>query len=111
MMHSSHFCFCFCVSLVFSDKPDQVRETWGSWVQLKRCRGCYRGPSIYLVRGKDRGKAAWHYVHVKDSLLSEFLEKTRGGSLDVADYGEVLASGWGEDPPQELADSIDRDYA
>lgn len=93
------------------DKPDQGNETWGSWVKLKRGRGCYRGPSIYLVRGKDRGKPAWHYVHVKDSLLSEFLEKTRGGSLDVADYGEVLASGWGEDPPQDLADSIDRDYA
>ena len=54
---------------------------------------------IYLVRGKDRGKAAWHYVLVKKHLLGLFLKLANGGSLDVADFGAVLRSGWGKDPP------------
>ena len=48
---------------------------------------------IYLVPGKDRGKAAWHYVLVKKHLLGLFLKQTNGGSLDVADFGAVLRTG------------------
>lgn len=57
---------------------------------------------LYLVRGKDRGKPAWHYVMVKQSLLGLFLKLTKGGSLDVADFGTVLKSGWGENPPEKV---------
>ena len=48
---------------------------------------------IYLVRGKDRGRAAWQYVLVKKHLLGLFPKRTNGGSLDVADFGAVLCSG------------------
>ena len=54
---------------------------------------------LNLVQGKDRGRAAWHYVFVKKHLLGLFLKRTKGGSIDVADFGAVLRSGWGEDPP------------
>ena len=61
---------------------------------------------IYLVRGKDRGKQAWHYVLVEKALLPLFLRRTNGGSLDVADFGLVLTSGWGKDPPEEVRKNI-----
>ena len=61
---------------------------------------------IYLVRGKDRGKQAWHYVLVNKALLPLFLRRTKGGSLDVADFGRVLKSGWGKDPPEDIRKSI-----
>ena len=61
---------------------------------------------IYLVRGKDKGRAAWHYVLVKKHLLGLFLKQTQGGSLDVADFGDVLRSGWGKDPPEGTSDKI-----
>ena len=61
---------------------------------------------IYRVRGKDKGRAAWHYVLVKKHLLGLFLKRTRGGSLDVADFGDVLGSGWGKDPPEGTRDKI-----
>ena len=54
---------------------------------------------INLVRGKDRGRQAWHYVLVKKHLLSLFRKRIKGGGLDVADFGAVLLSGWGKDPP------------
>ena len=62
---------------------------------------------IYLVRGKDRGKPAWHYVQVKKALLPLFLKLTNGGSLDVANFGFVLTSGWGKDPPEDVWKNID----
>ena len=61
---------------------------------------------IYLARGKDRGKLAWHYVQVEKALLPLFLRRTNGGSLDVADFGLVLKSGWGEDPPENVRTNI-----
>ena len=60
----------------------------------------------YLVRGKDKGRAAWHYVLVKKHLLGLFLKLTNGGRLDVADFGAVLRSGWGKDPPEGTIDQI-----
>ena len=61
---------------------------------------------IYLVRGKDRGKPAWHYVQVEKVLLPLFLRHTNGGDLDVADFGLVLKSGWGKDPPENVQKNI-----
>ena len=61
---------------------------------------------IYLVRGKDKGKQAWHYVLVEKALLPLFLRRTHGGSIDVADFGLVLTSGWGKDPPEEVRKNI-----
>ena len=61
---------------------------------------------IYLVRGQDRGRAAWHYVLAKKHLLGLFLKLTNGGCIDVADFGDILRSGWGKDPPEGTIDKI-----
>ncbi|XP_013397076.1 ankyrin-1-like [Lingula anatina] len=65
---------------------------------------------VYLVRGKDGERPAWHYVLVKRKLLADYLVKTNGGSLDVADYGKVLHSGWGKDPPDDIVKKITDKY-
>ena len=61
---------------------------------------------FYLVRGKDKGRAAWQYVLVKKHLLGLFLKRLKGGSLNVADFGAILRSGWGRDPPKGTRDKI-----
>lgn len=65
---------------------------------------------VYLVRGKDGGRPAWHYVLVMKKLLPVFLEKTRGGTVDVAQYGSILYSGWGENPPDDIVAKIKEEY-
>ena len=66
---------------------------------------------IYLVRGKDQGKAAWHYVKVRDkAILPIFLKKADGGPIDVSEYGEILHSGWGENPPEDVVKDIEENY-
>ena len=61
---------------------------------------------IQLVRGKDKGRAAWHYVLVKKHLLGLFLKRVKGGRINVADFGDILRSGWGKDPPEGIIDQI-----
>ncbi|QKX02080.1 hypothetical protein [Wolbachia endosymbiont of Dirofilaria (Dirofilaria) immitis] len=69
-----------------------------------------RSDLIYLVRGKDRGRSAWHYVLIDKDKREMFLAKSRTGSMDVADYGEILYSGWGENPPQGIVDKINEEF-
>ena len=61
---------------------------------------------LYLVRGKDKGRPTWHYVMVEKPLLGLFLKWTKGGSLNLADFGTVLKSGWGQDPPEAIRQEI-----
>ena len=70
------------------------------------------GRRVYLVRGKDRGRPAWHYVLVVDDedTMRKFLEKVSSGQVDVADYGRVLHSGWGEYPPNDIRERIEEEY-
>ncbi|WP_333023546.1 hypothetical protein [Wolbachia endosymbiont of Pentidionis agamae] len=70
-----------------------------------------RPDCVFLVRGKDRGKSAWHYVLVDKDKKELFLAHSRRGSLDVADYGKVMYSGWGEDPPQEIVDKVNEEFS
>ena len=50
---------------------------------------------MYTVHGTDRGWDAWHIVLVERKLLEAFCEKVSTGSIDVAKYGYVIKSGWG----------------
>ncbi len=71
---------------------------------------------IFIVRGTVvGGRRAWHYVLLVDDpeTIRIFKEKiqgelTRAPSIDVADYGVILKSGLGEEPPQEVKDWITR---
>jgi hypothetical protein len=72
----------------------------GSWVdQLAKVRD---GDLVYLIRGKDAGRPAWHYVQIDGMKLRAFKRALATGSLDVSQYGEILKSGWGEDPPGDI---------
>ncbi len=70
---------------------------------------------MFLVRGTDKGRKAWHYVLLVDDpeTIRIFKEKTQGEqrgtqTADVTDYGVILKSGFGEEPPQEAKDWLTR---
>ncbi len=70
---------------------------------------------IFFVKGTNRGRKAWYCVLLVDDheTIRIFKEKTQGelgGTEDVnlGDYGEVLRSGSGEEPPQEVKDWFTR---
>ncbi len=78
-------------------------STWQQWSTAQR---------VKKVRGKDKGRSAWHYVLLVDDeeRIREYHDKVKEGSLDIADYGQILKSGWGQDPPKETKKWIEEQY-
>ena len=79
--------------------PSTIRWNWKQ-LTIKDKRDCLND-RLLIVRGTDRGRQVWHFVLVFEHQLEEFHAAVRTGTIDVADYGHVVASGWGEDPPAE----------
>ena len=84
------------------------KYTWHTWNENQR---------VFLVRGNDRGRPAWHYVLLVDDeeTIKIFKQKTQAEAagthtIDINDYGQVLKSGWGKDPPNKIKDWIDQTY-
>lgn len=66
---------------------------------------------VYLVRGKDKGEAAWHYILIKNkATLPLFLKAIDTDSVDIATFGKILHSGWGENPPEEVVEDIKKRF-
>ena len=66
---------------------------------------------IYLVRGKNQGHDAWHYISIHNRLmLPIFLENTKYNNLDISKYGKILYSGWGKNPPDDIIKQINEAY-
>jgi len=73
---------------------------------------CYTGAELcFLIRGKDKGRKAWHYVEVRRNVVHIFLQKTRAGQVDVAVYGTVVKSGWGEDPEKAIVEWVEKMFS
>ena len=78
-------------------------STWEQWRTAER---------IFTVTGKDRGRAAWHYVKVEDNedTRKAFHDALATGHINLADYGEIVKSGWGKDPPDDVEKEIEEKY-
>ena len=78
-------------------------STWQRWSTAER---------LFIVRGKDRGQPAWHYVLLVDDedTITAFHKKLKEGSLDVANYGKLIKSDWGQDPPNDFKEQMQRTY-
>ena len=120
-----------CMSFYSKQLTESQKSIWGNFTKLVCCKGpddaCPAESAFknwkwadavsgemrsnrYIVRGEDRGRPGWHYV-----LLSSGDEEYRakykaqvatGNDINLDDWGYVLASGWGEDPPQSIKDKI-----
>jgi len=65
-----------------------------------------RAGQLYRVHGDALGHPAWHYVLVEKPKLPLFERALTTDTLDVAQYGEILASGWGAQPPAETVEAM-----
>ncbi|XP_019859154.1 PREDICTED: uncharacterized protein LOC109587358 [Amphimedon queenslandica] len=61
---------------------------------------------LRIVRGKDKGWAAWHYLLLDEEKVADFNAKL-GGNIDVANYGRILESGWSKDPPKDIEQKME----
>lgn len=65
---------------------------------------------LYLVRGKDKGRAAWYFLQVDKMKLPIFLNKLKllQSAFPLHDYGEIIECGWGENPPEDVVKRIQK---
>ena len=64
---------------------------------------------VYLVQGKDRDQPVWHFVLLSsksEELEEKFLEDISSGSIDVANWGYKIKSGWGKHPSEDLKEKV-----
>ncbi|XP_065882760.1 uncharacterized protein [Dysidea avara] len=66
------------------------------------------GERTFVVRGRDKGRKAWHFVVVPGCLVESFKAATTVGVVGVSDYGFSVASGFGDAPPDDILKKLIR---
>lgn len=66
---------------------------------------CSKGNKrMYLVNGVEScGRTAWYYVELDGLKEAIFTKKcTTDKNLNINEYGKIVASGWGDTPPDDV---------
>ena len=65
-----------------------------------------KASKLFLVRGVSSEKPVWHFILVDELKLALYEKAVAFDSIDLANYGKVLHSGWGENPPEEIVQKL-----
>jgi hypothetical protein len=65
---------------------------------------------IYLVKGIDRGRNAWYYVLVERLKVQLFLKALNDDIIHLENYGKILFSAYGDEPPLDITNEIKEEY-
>lgn len=65
---------------------------------------------IYLVKGIDDGRNAWYYVLVERLKLSLFQKALNDDIIHLENYGTILHSAYGDEPPAEITEDLKKKY-
>jgi hypothetical protein len=65
---------------------------------------------IYLSQGHFNGRATWHYLLVDKMKLPILLKESKSEQIDLTKYGNIVFSGFGENPPEEVRICVKNKY-
>jgi hypothetical protein len=65
---------------------------------------------IYLVKGIDAGRNAWYYVLVERLKLQLFLKALNDDIIHLENYGKILYSAYGDEPPEHITKTLKDEY-
>ena len=63
-----------------------------------------------LVRGLDKGRQAWHCIHLDRRYVSLYQTQTRGGRVNASQFGTIVKSGWGDEPEAHFLEEVVSSY-
>ncbi|MBN65946.1 MAG: hypothetical protein CMM94_00040 [Rickettsiales bacterium] len=71
-----------------------------------------KGHLVHKLKAKDStGRWAYYFVLVEPPRESAFMQAIEGdGTIDLEDFGKVIASCYGEEPSQEVKDFLKDKY-
>ena len=88
---------------VAEEEPDSERKPIDP---KKRALAKY----IYLVKGIDAGRKAWYYVLVEALKVQLFLKALNDDIIHLENYGKILYSAYGEEPPAHITKALKDEY-
>lgn len=66
---------------------------------------------MILCRGVDENSnPCWAYMCIKPSMAKPFKEARENGIFDIEDYGAIIESGEGLEPPDEVKRRMEHEY-
>jgi len=65
---------------------------------------------IYLVKGIDAGRNAWYYILVERLKVQLFLKALNDDIIHLENYGVILFSAYGDEPPAEITNKLKEEY-
>lgn len=67
--------------------------------------------TVVLVQGEDRhGSPQWAYALIPADRFMAFRMAEEAGNYDLAEYGTIVCSGKGLEPPQETREQMAAEY-
>jgi hypothetical protein len=68
--------------------------------------------NIYLVRGgkDDTKQDTWFFIRVENLKINLFLKEIKNGVIDLQEFGEILESGYGQEPPEYIFTKMHEKY-
>lgn len=71
-----------------------------------------RGDTVYLVHGgaDHSGQSAWYFIRVDSPKVRAFLKAIGSGSANLGQFGTVLESGYGAEPPYSIVEKMRSEY-
>ena len=103
--------YCDATRLTCCRGPDESccsDEALKNWTWQEALEGRL-AKSVQTVRLSDQGRPTWHYLLLSDKseeYKKRFVEQVKSGSINLTEWGYVIASGEGTDPPQEIRDKV-----
>jgi hypothetical protein len=63
---------------------------------------------VYLVRGEEKHsqQAAWYYIQISGKAKAPVFLKNIKTGVNLTEYGIILHSGWGKEPPEDIKQKI-----
>ncbi|MDA7705082.1 hypothetical protein N8772_01200 [Rickettsiales bacterium] len=85
---------------------DRVIDNASPETQAKRADASL----LFLVKGIDDNRPAWYYVLVERLKLPMFKRALNDNIIHLEEYGKILYSAYGEDPPEEIKKKIREEF-
>jgi hypothetical protein len=68
--------------------------------------------NIWLIVAPVKGdQIAWFFIRIEAVKANRFREDVFSRGVDLSEYGEILARGFGETPPAHVVARMEKDYA
>lgn len=68
------------------------------------------GGAVRYLTATEAGQACWFYLRISEQHYSEYQQKLKQKAMNIRDYGEIVESGWGEYPPEDVIDRMKKQF-